>query len=397
MQKARSVNNSIRAMKTIYLDHAATTPVDEAIFAAMLPYFREQFGNPSSIHRFGLEVRNVLTKARNAVADALQVRPNEVTFTSGGTEANNLAIFGVTGRYESPRHIITSAIEHPSVLRACEFLESNGWKLTRLPVNEYGEVDPAALRAAITGNTVLISIMAANNETGTLQPIEELARIAAEHEIPFHTDAVQAFGKVPLDLRNTPISLLTLSGHKIYGPKGIGALFVRKGIRLAPMLRGGGQEEGLRAGTENVPAIAGLGKAVELMFANQKSILEHVQALSDRFIRFVKDNLRGAVLNGHPERRVPGIVNFSFPPKDSLSLVMALDLKGIAVSNGSACSSGNLEPSHVLRAMQRPAPVLASALRFSFGKDNTEADLEALQQALLETVNAGRAGRKANR
>lgn len=371
-------------MQRIYFDNAATTPVDKAVWEAMLPYFQSDFGNASSIHNFGLQAKKALDSARSIIAKALNAHSSEIVFTAGGTEANNLAIFGIANKFDLPKHLITSSIEHPSVLQACKALEKKGWQVTYLRVNAYGEIDPQDLANAIRDNTALISVMTVNNETGTIQPVKELAEIAAAHKIPFHTDAVQAFAKMPIDLQKQNISLLSVSSHKIYGPKGVGALFVRKGVKLSPILIGGGQEEKRRAGTENIPAIVGFGKAAELAMQEGNLFRSHLADLTDKFITFMEKHIPGAILNSHRENRAPGIVNYSFPGIDSLSLVMGLDLKGIAISNGSACSSGNLEPSHVLKAMNLPKSRQMSAVRFSFGKFNTEEDLKILQSALLE-------------
>jgi cysteine desulfurase len=371
-------------MQKIYFDNAATTPVDKAVLEAMLPYFQNDFGNASSIHTFGLGAKKALDAARSAIAKALHAHSSEIVFTAGGTEANNLAIFGIAEKFDTPQHLITSSVEHPSVLQACKSLEKKGWRITCLRVNAFGEVAPQDLAAAIRDNTALVSIMTVNNETGTVQPVTELAEIAAARKIPFHTDAVQAFAKIPIDLQTQKTSLLSVSSHKIYGPKGVGALFVRKGVKLSPIFIGGGQEEKRRAGTENIPAIVGFGKAAELAMKEGNQLRDHLADLTGRFIAFVEKHLPGGCLNSHPENRVPGIVSYSFPGIESLSLVMGLDLKGIAISNGSACSSGNFEPSHVLKAMNLSGSRQRSAVRFSFGKFNTEAELKVLQSALLE-------------
>lgn len=371
-------------MQRIYFDNAASTPIDQAVLQTMLPYFQNDFGNASSIHNFGLQAKKALDSARTAVANSLNAQPGEIIFTAGGTEANNLAIFGIAGNFDTPQHLITSSIEHPSVLQACKALEKKGWHVTYLHVNAFGEVDPQDLASAIRNDTALVSIMTVNNEIGTVQPVAKLAEIAAAREIPFHTDAVQAFAKIPIDLKTQKISLLSVSSHKIYGPKGVGALFIRKGVKLSPILIGGGQEEKRRAGTENIPAIAGFGKAAELAEQEGNPFRDHLADLTGKFIVFMEKHIPAACLNSHPENRVPGIVNYSFPGIDSLSLVMGLDLKGIAISNGSACSSGNLEPSHVLKAINLPKSRQMSAVRFSFGRFNTEDELKILQSALLE-------------
>lgn len=373
-------------MKRIYLDHAATTPVDPRVLEAMRPYFSEKFGNASSVHRFGLEAKSALETARMTIANSVHARPQEVIFTSGGTEANNLAILGVCRTRKQPAHLITSAIEHPSVLQVHRFLESQGWQVSYLPVNAAGCVEPESLAKAIRRDTALISIMHANNETGMVQPIAALAAIAAEATVPFHTDAVQAYGKLDVDCRLRGLSLLTLSSHKIYGPKGAGALILRAGCKIRPALQGGRQESGRRPGTENLPAIVGFARAAELQQQKKDALCAHLRQLTDALMQFIAEEIPGAHLNGAGPDRVPGLVNYSFPGTDSLSLLMRLDRLGFAVSNGSACSSGQVEPSHVLRAMRLPPRIQNSAVRFSFGRENTLEEVQALQAALLETI-----------
>ncbi len=381
-------------MKRIYLDYAATTPVAPEVVEAMLPYFNESFGNASSIHGFGLQAKAALDRARNVLAETLHAGPREIIFTSGGTEANNLAILGTALRQDAPGHVITSAVEHPSVMRACRFLESRGWRVTYLPVDRYGRVSPDALRKALQKDTRLISIMYANNEVGTLNPIEELAQIAAEHRIPFHTDAVQAFAKMEIDVRRIPVTLLSLAGHKIYGPKGIGALYVRRGHKLQKMLHGGSQEFDLRPGTENIPAIVGLARAVELYNARREKDWRHVQELAAYFREKLQQAVPEAVFLGHPEQRYPGVLSFAFPGHESISLVMGLDLAGIAVSNGSACSAGKVEPSHVLRAMGLPRSQQNSAVRFSLGRHTTREDLDRAVEALAALMQPNRSANR---
>lgn len=373
-------------MKRIYLDNAATTRVDPVVLETMLPLLGEHYGNASSIHHFGLHAKGVLEEMRQRLAATLHLERAEVVFTSGGTESNNLAIFGIAAQHGKPGHLITTAIEHPSVLNAMKWLAKQGWAVTFLPVDRDGRTAPADLARAIRSDTRLISVMYANNETGVVQPIAELAGIAAEHDIPFHTDAVQAFGKIAIDWRAQPITMLSIAGHKIYGPKGVGALFVQRGCKLSAQMVGGGQEHHIRAGTENVAAIACLTRAAELVTEPAHLSDGPAVRLGEAFSRFMADDFPEASLNGSAKHRVPGIFNYSFPGFESTGLTMALDLKGIAVSNGSACSAGKVEPSHVLRAMHLSPARQQSALRFSFGRFNSSEDLARLQQALRETV-----------
>jgi cysteine desulfurase len=369
-------------MNRIYLDYSATTPLAPEVFEAMRPYYTEHFGNASSIHGFGREAKVAVDAAREKLASALGALPQEVAFTSGGTEAANLAILGAARTFAEPRHLVTSRIEHPCVLNSCKELEKNGWQVTYVEPDNTGMISVEAVRAAIRPETALISIMFANNEVGTINPIAEIAQFAAERKILFHTDAVQAFGKLPIDVRQIPVSLLSLSGHKIYGPKGMGALFVRRGVKLQPLLFGGHQERDRRAGTENVAGIVGLGRAAELMMAEQQAETERLRTLSGHFWQQVQKIFPKAALNGSLESRLPAVLNLSFPNFESTALVMSLDLQGIAVSNGSACSSGSVEVSHVLRAMKISRERAVSALRFSFGKYTTEAEVESTLQAL---------------
>jgi cysteine desulfurase len=369
-------------MNRIYLDYCATTPLAAEVSEAMHPYMVQHFGNASSIHSFGREAKVAIDATRETVAHALNVLPQEITFVSGGTEANNAALIGVAQSCSQPGHLITSRIEHPSVLQTVRELESRGWACTYVDPDEAGMITSDAVARSIREDTVLISIMHANNETGTINPIAEIAALAKERGVLFHTDAVQTFGKIPIDLRAVPVSLLSLSGHKIYGPKGIGVLFVRRGVKLASLLHGGKQERERRAGTENVAAIVGLGKAVALRKVEQESEWQRVRKLSENFIARVRALFPQAGLNGHASRRLPGVVNLSFPGMDSLAMVMSLDLQGVAVSNGSACSSGSVEPSQVLRAMKLSRERANSAIRFSFGKYTTEAEIEAALEAL---------------
>lgn len=369
-------------MNCIYLDYCATTPLAPEVFEAMRPYLMGSFGNASSIHGFGREAKVALDAARESAANSLGALPREIVFTSGGTEGNNAALFGVARTFAEPRHLVTSRVEHPCVLYSCKELERRGWKVTYVEPDAAGMISGETVLRALRPETVLISIMHANNEVGTINPIHEIARLAAERGILLHTDAVQTFGKVALDLRELPISLLTLSGHKIYGPKGVGVLFIRRGVKISALLHGGKQERERRPGTENIPAIVGLAKAIELRQKEKEHEAVRWFERSQNFWQRVREIFPGAALNSHPQQRVPGILNISFPGFDSLSMVMSLDLHGIAVSNGSACSAGSVEPSHVLRAMKLGAVRENSAIRFSFGRNTTEDEIAATLAAL---------------
>jgi len=370
-------------MRRIYLDNSATTPVLPEVLEAMRPYFGEQFGNASSIHHHGQEARGAVERARESVAALLGCRASEVVFTSGGTEADNLAIFGIVGEGD---HVITSKVEHHAVLNACKQLESDGCDVTFLPVDQQGVVDPEEVRRALRPNTKLITVMMANNETGVLQPVEEIGRIAAEADVYFHTDAVQAAGKVPVGVMQIGCDLMSISGHKIHAPQGIGALYVRKGTELRPMMYGGRHERSRRAGTENVPGIVGLGKAAELA----KRQLEQgtdgkMAAMRDRLERALL-NLESTGVNGGGAPRVASTSSVHFDSIEGEALVIALDLKGLAVSTGAACSSGAIEPSHVLLAMGMGADRARGSVRFSFGKQNTDEDVDYAIGLVPETV-----------
>ena len=371
-------------MKSIYLDYSATTPLAPEVLEAMQPYLTQHFGNASSIHGFGREAKVALDAAREKIATALGAQPQEIAFTSGGTEASNMAILGVAPTFTEPRHIITSRIEHPCVLNPCRELEKKGWQVTYVEPDSTGLISANAVAAAIRPDTALISIMHANNEVGTINPLAELAEAAAARKILFHTDAVQTFGKLPIDVRKLPVSMLSLSGHKFYGPKGVGALYARRGVKLQPLILGGHQERERRAGTENVAGIVGLGKAAELAIASQTAESERLRALTENFWLRVQEIFPKAQMNGNAESRLPAVLNLSFPGFESTALLMSLDLQGIAVSNGSACSSGSVEISHVLRAMKLPKERAMSALRFSFGKYTTAAEVETTLQVLTK-------------
>jgi cysteine desulfurase len=379
--------------RQIYLDHSATTPADPRVVAAMLPYLTEKFGNASSVHGFGQEARAAVDRARREVATLIGGRANEIVFTSGGTEANNLAIRGICENGEPHRrHLITSAIEHPSVRGVCETLEKRGWEVTRLPVYDDGIVRVEDLRAALRPDTVLVSVMLANNEVGTIQPIAEIgALIRSERDnssrkIFFHTDAVQAAGRLQLDVETLGCDLLSLSAHKLYAPKGTGALYVRRGVRLAPQNLGGHQERERRAGTEDVPGIVAFGEAAKLAREEMDRRVAQLERLRNLFEQGVTDRIADLVFNGDPVRRLPHISNISFRFIEGEGLLISLDLQGIAVSTGSACSSGTLEPSPVIIALGRNDELARGAIRFSFGKDNTEADVDYVLEVLPYVV-----------
>ncbi len=370
-------------MRRVYLDNNATTPVLPEVLDAMRPYFAEHFGNASSIHHHGQETRAAVERARESVATLLGCRASEVVFTGGGTEADNLAIFGLT---KPGDHIITSTIEHHAVLNACKHLAGAGCDVTYVPVDGRGLVDPADVKRAIRPNTKMITIMWANNETGVLQPVAEVGKIAAEADAYFHTDAVQAAGKILVDVGEIGCDLLTISGHKLHGPQGVGALYVRKGTQLQPMLYGGRHERSRRAGTENVPGIVGLGKAAELAVAGlERGDDKAMSAERDRFERELLE-IEGTGVNGGKAPRVPNTTNICFDGIEGESLVIALDLKGLAVSTGAACSSGALEPSHVLIAMGLPPDRAKASIRFSMGKQNTKDDVDLALGLIPATV-----------
>ncbi|MFZ0951439.1 MAG: cysteine desulfurase family protein [Candidatus Sulfotelmatobacter sp.] len=371
-------------MPRIYLDNNASTPVLPEVFEAMRPYFGEHFGNASSIHHHGQETRSAVERARDSVAELLGCRASEVVFTSGGTEGDNLAMAGLTGPGD---HIVTSSIEHHAVLHACKHLEDVGCDLTYLPVDARGLIDPDDVRRALRPNTKLISIMMANNETGVLQPVVEIAKIAAEADAYFHTDAVQAAGKVPIDVKQVGCDALTISGHKMHAPQGVGALYLRKGTHLQPLFYGGRHERSRRAGTENVPGIVALGKAAELaMQGFERGDDKKTSALRDRLQQGILAQVEEAGVNGNGAARVPNTTNIYFNHIEGESFVIALDLKGLAVSTGAACSSGAIEPSHVLMAMGLQADRARASIRFSLGKQNTAEDIDLALALVPETV-----------
>ena len=361
------------------MDHAATTPIDSEVVEEMLPYFTERFGNASSSHSLGREAKIALENSREKIAEVINSEPEEILFTSGGTESNNLAIKGVAHKSKKG-HIITSVIEHHAVLNPCRYLEGNGFRVTYLPVDEYGLIDLKELENSITEDTILISIMHANNEIGTVQEIEKIGEIARERGVYFHTDAVQSVGKIPIDVKRLNIDLLSISSHKMYGPKGVGALYVKKGIEIEPILHGGGHEFGLRSGTENVPGIVGFAKAAELSLKGMNRESNRLMRLRDKLIDGVLE-IEGSRLNGHPRKRLPNNANFSFGGIKG-NLLQDLDVKGILASSGSACSSHSSEPSHVLTAIGLSEEEANASLRLTLGRDNTEEDIEYVLRIL---------------
>ena len=364
-------------MKTVYLDHNSTTPLHPKVLEAMLPYMREGFGNASSIHHKGRETRDAVEKARETIAECLGTEPKCLYFTSGGTESNNFTFKGVAFKNrEKGRHIVTTRIEHPCVLDTSHFLENLGFEVTYLPVDRYGQIDLRDLTKALTDKTILVSIMHANNEVGTIQPIAEAARLVKERGILFHTDAVQTFGKIPLKMDGFGVDLLSVSAHKFYGPKGVGFLYIRKGTRIAPHQHGGHHERGLRAGTENVAGIVGMAEAAELAHQEMEKRLTHLRRLQEKFYQGILDAVQDVVLNGHATERIPGTLNLGFKGVEGEALTINLDLKGICVSTGSACTAGSLEPSHVLVAMAVPQEVARGTVRFSIGCENTEEEID---------------------
>jgi cysteine desulfurase len=374
----------------VYLDHNASTPVHPEVVAEMLPFFGERFGNPSSIHGFGREAREGLETARERIAHFLRVGKDEVVFSSGGTESDNLAVKGVAAA-RGRGHIITSQIEHHAVLRTCQALERQGFSVTYAPVDGDGVVDPDTVRRAIRPDTILITIMHANSEVGTIEPVEAIGRVAREHDIPFHVDGVQTFGKIPIDVEASGIDLLSFSSHKIYGPKGVAGLYIRKGTKMAAIQHGGDHERRRRAGTENVAGIVGFGKAVELRGREMAAEAERVTALRDRLTDGILARVPEVRVNGHTTRRLPGTASLCFRHVESESIVLGLDLKGIGVSAGSACTSGNVEPSYVLVAMGVPVDWAMGAVRCSLGRSTTAEDIDYVIEAIEPIVRKLRA------
>ncbi|MBN1794993.1 MAG: cysteine desulfurase NifS [Candidatus Omnitrophica bacterium] len=374
-------------MKRIYLDYNATTPQADEVTEAMLPYFRERYGNASSPHLFGREARGGLERARERVAALIGADTREIIFTSGATESNNALIKGIARKKrDAGRHIITTAVEHHSVLAPCKALEREGFEVTYLGVDSYGVIDLDQLRDALRDDTVLVTVMSANNETGTLQPIEEIATLVRERNSVFHTDAVQQAGKLPLDVKELHVDALSLSAHKFYGPKGVGALYVRRGVVIPPLLEGGHHERNLRAGTENIAGIVGMGRAAELARERMENDRVLVTSLRERLHREITQRISDVVVNGHPERRLPNTLNVSFRYVEGESVILSLDMKGIAVASGSACTSGSLEASHVLLAMGVPPEQAYSSVRFSLGRYTTAEEIDCLVKELPSII-----------
>lgn len=376
-----------RQKKKIYLDYAATTPIDPQVFKKMLPFLKEKFGNTMSLHSLGQEAKTALEEAREIVANSLGANPEEIIFTSSATESNNFALKGIAfANKEKGKHIIISSIEHPCVMESAKWLEKQGFEITRLKVDKYGLVDLNDLEKAIKKTTILVSIMHANNEIGTIEPIEEIARLCREKDVYFHTDAAQTFGKIPIDVKRINADLVTISSHKIYGPKGAGALFVRKGVKITPLIHGGGQEMGLRSSTVNLPAIIGFAEAVKICQKEMKKEIERLIKLRDYLISKILKKVEGVRLNGHPQKRLPNNINFSFKGVEGESLVFKLDMAGIAVSTGSACSSAKLEPSHVLLAIGLSPKDAHGSLRISLGRWTKKSDIDYLLDILPKIV-----------
>jgi cysteine desulfurase len=375
-------------VRRVYFDHSATTRVLPEVFDAMTPFFLDKFGNSSSIHSFGREAKVALEDSRKHVASLLNADPTEIIFTSGGTESDNLAVKGVAmykGKMKG--HIITTKVEHHAILESCEFLKRFGFEVTHIPVSSEGLVDPAEIERVIRNDTVLISVMMANNEIGTIQPIREIGRIAQSKSIPFHTDAVQAIGKLPIDVKADNIDLLSLSAHKFHGPKGVGALYVRKGTKIEPIIQGGGQERGLRSSTVNVAGAVGLGKAAEMAKRDLEPTAEKMKRLRDKMLRAVPELIPKSYVNGHKTKRLVNNAHFRFDFIEGEGLILQLDLKGIAASTGSACSTGSLEPSHVLLALGLTHQQAHGSLRITLGRENTEEEVDYLLEVLPGVVS----------
>ena len=374
-------------MRQVYLDYSATTPVKEEVLNEMLPYFTQNFGNPSSLYTKGLESKEAVDKAREQVANLIGATPKEIYFTGCGSESDNWAVFGAAEALKDKgNHIITTKIEHHAMLHSCEHLEKKGYKVTYLDVEADGTVTPEALEAAITDETILISVMMVNNEIGTIEPIKELAAVAKKHGILFHTDAVQALANMPIDVKDMGIDLMSMSAHKIYGPKGIGALYMRKGLRLPNFIHGGAQEMGRRAGTENLPSIVGFGKAAEMAQENLESHIAHCRELRDYLVERILGEIPDTFVNGTMEARHPGNANITFKYIEGESILLLLDYKGVSVSTGSACSSKSLKPSHVLDALGVPVEMIHGTVRFTVGDFTTKEDIDYVVDVLKEIV-----------
>ena len=374
-------------MRNVYLDYSATTPVKEEVLKEMIPYFTEKFGNPSSLYDKGLEAKDAVNHAREQVAALINAEPREVFFTAGGTEADNWAVFGVCDKLkEKGNHIITTKIEHHAMLHSCAFLEKQGFEVTYLDIDKDGRVDLEQLKNSITDKTILISVMMVNNEIGTVQPIKKIAQIAKEHKIIFHTDAVQALGNIPIDVKDLGVDLMSMSSHKIYGPKGEGALFIRKGLKISNYLHGGAQESGRRAGTENLTGIVGFGKAAELAKTNFEEHVKHCSSLRDYLVDRILKEIPDTILNGTMNGRHPGNANITFKYIEGESILLLLNQFGISVSTGSACSSKSLEPSHVLTALGVPVEMIHGTVRFTVGDFTTKEDIDYVVDALKTIV-----------
>lgn len=380
-----------QTLPTIYLDNNATTKVAEEVLEVMLPYLREYYGNPSSMHTFGGQVARTVKAARERVAALLGAEPSEIIFTSCGSEGDNTAIRAALTTQPQKKHIVTTLVEHPAVLNLCKRLEKEGYSVTYLPVDGKGQLDLNALKTSLTDNTALVSVMCANNETGTIFPIERIGQIVKERGILFHVDAVQAVGKIPMNMKESTVDFLVLSGHKLHGPKGIGALYVRKGVRFRPLIFGGHQERGRRGGTENVPAIVGLGKAAELAIQHVEEEVTRVRELRDRLEQGLLSRIPHSQLNGHPAIRLPNTTNIGFKYIEGEAILLSLDRYGICASSGSACSSGSLEPSHVLRAMGLPYTILHGSIRFSLSRYTTAAEINQVLEVMPRIVERLRA------
>lgn len=374
-------------MKKIYLDYAATTPTHPEVIKEMFPFFSEVYGNPSSIYQLAQKAKRAVEEAREKVARFLNAKTEEIIFTSGGTEADNMALKGIAfANKKRGNHIVTSKIEHHAVLNTCKWLEKQGFKVTYIPVDRYGVVDFDELRKSLTDKTILVSVMYANNEVGTIEPISEIARITKERGIYFHTDAVQIVGKIPVDVEKLGVDLLSLSAHKLYGPKGVGALYMRKGVKISSLIHGGHHERNKRAGTENVPGIVGLGKACEIAAKEMATEEKRLKILRDRLYKGLNSRIDEIFLNGHPQNRLPGILNICIKYVEGESMLINLDLEGVCASSGSACTSSSLEPSHVLLAMGIPPEIAHGSLRFSLGRDTTEGDIDRVIEVLPPIV-----------
>ena len=374
-------------MTRVYLDNNSTTPIDPRVAAAMEPYLHELFGNPSNIHSFGRECSEGVAAAREQVAAFLGASPDEVFFTGGGSEADNWAVKGIAlARADKGKHVVCSSVEHSAVLESCRYLESLGFHATFLPVDRYGLVDPEAVKRALTGETVLVSVMLANNEIGTIEPVAEITRICREAGVTSHTDAVAAAGKIRVDVNELGVDLLTISGHKLQGPKGVGALYIRKGTKIHPLVHGGHQEQGLRGGTENIIGIAGLGKACEILAAEWQQNAEHERRLRDRLEQAIVARVPEIIVEGHPTRRVPNVCHLSVGYVEGEALLMNLDMEGVAVASGSACSTGSAEPSPTMKAIGVPPLFSNSPVRMSLGPGNTESEIDYTIEAFERVV-----------